>query len=82
MNIKRCGTCHFAEVIGQDLSKRVCWGAPPSAIQLPAGGGKLTLQMARPVVSVTDRACGLYRAKDEGDIARDEPYFTGAETKQ
>jgi hypothetical protein len=61
LGIKRCGSCYFAEVIGQDITKRLCYGAPPSAIQIPAPTGKMTLQMARPVVSVADRACSLYQ---------------------
>jgi len=73
--MKRCGNCFFArlnpQIIAQDISKRVCYGAPPSAIQLPTTGGRMTLQMARPIVGVTEDACSLHRAKDEADTARD-----------
>lgn len=31
----------------------------------------MTLQMARPIVGVTEDACSLHRAKDEADTARD-----------
>jgi hypothetical protein len=80
MGVKRCGTCYFAEVIGQDITKRLCYGAPPSAIQIPAPTGKMTLQMARPVVSVSDRACSLYQ--DRG-LQRDDDVAEGLhETKQ
>lgn len=74
--ILRCGSCFFAklnpQLMAQDLSKRVCFGAPPSAIQLPVQGGGLTLQMARPIVGVSEDACALYRAKDTEDVARDD----------
>jgi hypothetical protein len=73
--IKRCGGCHFAklnpQIMAQDITKRVCYGAPPSAIQLPAQGGRMTLQMARPVVSVSEDACALWKAKDAEDIVRE-----------
>ncbi len=68
MNLKRCGTCFFAKITpltAQDISKRVCWGAPPHAQQVPAPGGQLSLQMIRPVVSVSDDACALYQRIDD-----------------
>ena len=71
MGIKRCGQCHFGKIISQDLTKRLCHGAPPSAIQIPAPGGQMTLKMARPVVSVSDEACGLFLHKNEADKMRD-----------
>ena len=71
MEIKRCGACYFGKIIPQDFTKRLCHGAPPSAVQIPVTGGKLTLQMARPVVSVSDEACALYREKDQMGEVRD-----------
>lgn len=68
---ERCGTCHFAKIVAQDITKRVCFGAPPSALQTPSPSGQMTLRMARPIVSVTDDACALYRDKDHTDKARD-----------
>jgi hypothetical protein len=68
---KRCGTCHFTELVAQDITKRICFGAPPSAIQLPAPNGKMTFQMARPIISVSDRACSFHRTKDAVDVAKD-----------
>ena len=72
VNIKRCGTCHFGKIVSQDISKRICYGAPPSAVQLPAPNGKMTLQMVRPVVSVTDDACALYRGKSQVDMQHED----------
>ena len=74
MAIKRCGTCHFGIIVNQDITKRLCHGAPPSAIQMPIPRtpGGMTLQMARPVVSVSDMACALYREKDSLDKETDE----------
>jgi hypothetical protein len=43
-NVKRCATCHFALMVMGDFTKRLCYGAPPSAIQLPAPGGKTQVQ--------------------------------------
>ena len=71
MGIKRCGQCHFGEIFGADFSKRLCHGAPPSAVQVPLRG-QMTLQMTRPVVAVTDRACALFLGKDVADQTRDE----------
>ena len=68
---KRCGSCHFGKIVDRDITKRMCHGAPPSAIQIPAGPGQMTIKMARPIVSVTDEACALYRGKDQQDIAND-----------
>ena len=62
---ERCGGCHFAKLIGQDITKRLCHGAPPTAIQVPAPGGQMSFRMARPVVEVSDEACALYRPKRE-----------------
>ena len=72
MSEKRCGGCHYGKIVAQDLSKRICYGAPPSAIQMPGPAGQQRLQMARPVVSVSDEACALYRGKDAEDVARDD----------
>jgi hypothetical protein len=75
MGMKRCGGCHFAklnpQILAQDISKRVCYGAPPSAIQMPVQGGRQMLQMARPVVGVSEDACALWKAKDAADIVSD-----------
>ena len=52
---KRCGSCHFAKLIDRDITKRMCHGAPPTAIQVPAPiPGQMTFQMARPIVSVVN----------------------------
>jgi len=80
MEIKRCGQCHFGKFMGQDLTKRICWGAPPSAIQVPARNGQLTLQMARPVVDVSDEACALYRDRNEILVASEERERLGSST--
>jgi hypothetical protein len=77
MNVRKCGTCHFAEIVGQDLSKRICHGNPPTAAQvvLPprqAGGfPEVTIRSVRPIVSVTDKECALYRGKNAEDIQQD-----------
>jgi hypothetical protein len=66
---KKCGTCGYAKIVDQDITKRLCHGAPPSAMQIRAPiPGQMTLQMARPIVSVTDDACALYRERIIVDI--------------
>jgi len=76
MDIKRCGGCHFARInpqlAAQDLSKRICYGAPPTAMQMPAGPGQVAMKMFRPIVGVSEDACALWRSKDEQDVARDD----------
>jgi hypothetical protein len=79
MNVKRCGTCHFGKIIPQDITKRVCWGAPPTAIQMPAPRGQMMTQMTRPVVSVSDDACALYQEKDAMDKARDNDVISAVQ---
>lgn len=81
MNIRRCGGCHFAkltpQVAASDLSKRVCFGAPPSAqiVPGPQPNALPNLRMVRPVISVSDDACALWRGKDAEDIANDVEDF-------
>ena len=58
--IKRCGSCRYAKFVPQDVTKRVCWGAPPSAAIVPGPGGRAAQQMIRPIVSISDDACALY----------------------
>ena len=75
MDIKRCGTCHFAKVVAQDITKRLCFGAPPSAIQMPSPQGQITVRSVRPIVGVSDEACRLYLSKTEADRALDTEAF-------
>jgi hypothetical protein len=77
MNVRRCGTCFFAkispQVVAHDITKRVCFGAPPSAVPLPAQGGRpMTFAITRPVVGVSEDACALWRSKDVEDVERDD----------
>jgi hypothetical protein len=80
VNQKRCGGCHFAKVVAQlvahDLTKRICYGAPPSAHQVMLPGGKMSMQMVRPVVSVTEDACALWYPVE---IREDEAEQVGKE---
>jgi hypothetical protein len=80
MGIKRCGQCHFGKIMGTDLSKRVCWGAPPTALQVAAPGGQVTLRMARPVVDVSDEACALFRDRSEIMVANEDREQLGSST--
>jgi hypothetical protein len=86
MNIKRCGTCFFAkispQIVAHDLTKRVCYGAPPSAVQMQVQGGGMTLQMTRPIVGVSEEACSVHREKDVQDVARDADNIHAMKTMQ
>jgi len=80
MSIKRCGNCHFGKIIPNDLSKRICWGAPPTVIAVGmVGPGQIKTQMVRPVVEVHEEACALYRSKDQADIEADDQIFNEAQ---
>lgn len=75
MIAKRCGTCHFAkmspQVMQQDITKRICWGAPPNAFPVQRPGQPPIMQMIRPVVSVSEDACALYQGKDAEEVMQD-----------
>jgi hypothetical protein len=71
MNMQRCGTCHFAKMMPQDFTARVCYGAPPTPGLTPQANGQMAMRMTRPIVKVSEEACALYRAKDADDTARD-----------
>ena len=87
---KRCGTCHWTELVPQDFTARICYGAPPVPSFVPAGPGQVTMRMVRPIVKIAERACSQYQAKDEADTAReligmqvaDAMKTAGQETKQ
>jgi hypothetical protein len=72
MEIKRCGGCHFGKIIPQDLTKRMCIGAPPTVIAIQTRQpGQVQTMMAHPVVSVSDDACALHRDKNAVDLKND-----------
>lgn len=79
MNVRRCGGCFFAkispQVVAQDITKRICYGAPPHAHPVQVTGGKWTMQMIRPVVSVSEDACALYYSKTADDMKREAEDF-------
>lgn len=56
--VKRCGDCRFAKFIPQDVTRRVCIGAPATAMVVPTPKGVMQ-QNTHPIVSVTDEACAL-----------------------
>ena len=68
---KRCGTCHFTELVPQDFTARICYGAPPVPSFVPAGPGQMTMRMVRPIVKIGERACASYQPKDASDTARE-----------
>jgi hypothetical protein len=82
MNIRRCGGCHFGKFIAQDITKRMCWGAPPSSMMVPGPGNAPSLRMARPVVNAADDACALYQQREDTDRDEDDLGLTANDVKQ
>jgi hypothetical protein len=76
--VKRCGTCHFGKIMPQDFTRRICWGAPPQALNMPAMGqdGRVTVQFVRPIVGVGEDACGMYEPKVIADVEREAAAMT------
>lgn len=70
-DIPRCGACHFGKFMPQDFSRRICYGAPPVASPVTLANGQQSLRMMRPIVSVSDEACALYRVKNMADMERE-----------
>jgi hypothetical protein len=61
MMARRCGNCGFGKMMPQDLTRRICWGAPPTPMQTVLPNGQKTVAMVRPIVAVTDDACALHQ---------------------
>ena len=61
--MKTCGTCEYAKIaVGLPLGGRLCKGAPPQAILVPAGQpGAWQMQCVWPPVTTSDEACGAYK---------------------
>lgn len=61
-----CGTCRHTEPNPNDLKQVICFGCPPSPVVVPQQtpqGVMAVVQMIRPSVEKTDRACAQYEAK-------------------
>ena len=71
--MKTCGQCGYAVLgalgpDGVDLSKRFCFGYPPTSIV--TGPNLINI---RPVVNVHDRACSLFKEVEIGVFETDDP---------
>ncbi len=49
-------------IVKQDLTKRICRGAPPQVVVMPVQGG-MQVQHHWPLVDSADEGCGLYKTK-------------------
>ena len=63
-----CGNCGWGRVMGADLTKRVCFGAPPTPVLVgaaPAPGGAVSmrLELVRPTLSATEPGCAQHKRK-------------------
>jgi hypothetical protein len=61
--IKTCGNCVHGKVHSNDLTKRICRGAPPTPILFPAGPGKVQMQFHFPLMEAMEEGCGMHKAK-------------------
>jgi hypothetical protein len=62
---RRCGNCDNAKVgpeTKNDLTQRICYGAPPVPVPLPAQNG-IMIRSFHPAVAVNDMACGMWTPK-------------------
>lgn len=68
---EQCGNCKFASIVKEDLTKRVCHGAPPQIVPLPIQNslGQMGINLAHhwPLVEVTGQICALYKTKPVTD---------------
>lgn len=60
--MKCCGDCEHAVSIPQDLKVISCFGAPPQIVVIPTPQG-LQIQLHRPALPRTERACALFKEK-------------------
>ena len=57
-----CSDCAFGYAYAQDMSKRLCKGAPPTPLLMPVQGG-VQLQFHWPLLGVNEPACALHKTK-------------------
>ena len=58
----KCGTCEHGHIFKDDITKRICRGAPPQIVVLPTPRG-ITTQNMWPLVGVGDGACSLHKRR-------------------
>lgn len=56
--MNKCGDCEHARSFPQDISKRICKGAPPQAVVTGQ-----QIQMMWPIVGAADEGCGMFKDK-------------------
>ena len=71
--MKTCGQCHYGKLVPQDITRRVCWGAPPQVAVTPKG-----IMAVRPPVGANDEACALYVARQVVEMSRAPAIDPGA----
>jgi len=59
----RCGNCHFAQTIKEDLSACECHGAPPTPAIMGMGPGGPVVGLLRPRLPRAEPACALWKQK-------------------
>lgn len=67
-----CGNCGWAKVVPQNLKTRLCWGAPPTPVALPAPGG-IQIKSMRAMVDAGEPGCGMHRFNDLSSLALPAP---------
>lgn len=69
-----CGTCRFTEPLKEDLTAITCYGVPPTPLMVPVmtpNGPQMQLQLMRPGIKRSERACALYQLQETIVAAND-----------
>lgn len=69
-----CGTCRYTEPVKEDLTAITCYGVPPTPLMVPvmtSNGPQMQLQLMRPGLKRSERACALYQSQETIVAAND-----------
>lgn len=63
-----CGTCKHAEIVPQDVTQIICYGAPPTPVmmgmQQTVAGQQPMIVAVHPVLTRGEHACSLWARKN------------------
>lgn len=60
--LEQCGNCQWAGIMPEDVTQRICRGAPPQVVVLPNQKG-LQLSYQWPVVKSNGPICSMFKLK-------------------
>lgn len=61
--MNRCGDCQHARSVPENLTQRICKGAPPQIVIVPAAPGRLDIKHMWPTILAGDEGCSLFDSK-------------------